>query len=65
MNANPRFRMGRVPVIPKQGKGKSEYNSVPSFLIKTYDIVSDPDTDDIISWTLEGNSFVILKTNEF
>ncbi|KDD73260.1 heat shock factor-like DNA-binding protein, partial [Helicosporidium sp. ATCC 50920] len=37
----------------------------PPFLIKTYDLVEDPATDDVVSWSTDGQSFVVWKPNEF
>ncbi|KAJ9177254.1 hypothetical protein P3X46_012491 [Hevea brasiliensis] len=40
--------------------------SVPApFLTKTYQLVDDPSTDDVISWNETGNTFVVWKTAEF
>ncbi|XP_039012507.1 heat shock factor protein HSF24-like [Hibiscus syriacus] len=40
--------------------------SVPApFLIKTYQLVDDPVTDDVISWNENGTSFVVWKTADF
>mmetsp|Transcript_6847 Transcript_6847/g.6714 ORF Transcript_6847/g.6714 Transcript_6847/m.6714 type:complete len:192 (-) Transcript_6847:885-1460(-) len=36
-----------------------------SFLSKTFDMVSHEDYRDIVSWTDDGNSFVIKDVNEF
>jgi hypothetical protein len=35
------------------------------FLSKTYEMVDDPLTDDVISWGENGNTFVVLKHAEF
>lgn len=43
----------------------TEFITVPSFLLKTYEIVDDPAYDDIVSWNKAGDAFVIYKTNEF
>ncbi|XP_022740578.1 heat shock factor protein HSF24-like [Durio zibethinus] len=40
--------------------------SVPApFLTKTYQLVDDPITDDVISWNENGTSFVVWKTADF
>ncbi|CAI9752846.1 unnamed protein product [Fraxinus pennsylvanica] len=40
--------------------------SVPApFLTKTYDLVGDPSSDDVISWNENGTAFVVWKTAEF
>ncbi|GLU05385.1 hypothetical protein SLE2022_224870 [Rubroshorea leprosula] len=40
-------------------------NAPPPFLSKTYDMVDDPATDAIVSWSLTNNSFVVWNTPEF
>lgn len=40
-------------------------NAPPPFLIKTYDMVDDPTTDDIVSWSSTNNSFVVWNPPEF
>ncbi|CAA6669638.1 unnamed protein product [Spirodela intermedia] len=37
----------------------------PPFLSKTYDIVDDPATDGIISWSSKNNSFIVWNPPEF
>ncbi|KAE8718512.1 Heat stress transcription factor B-1 [Hibiscus syriacus] len=40
--------------------------SVPApFLTKTYQLVDDPITDDVVSWSENGSSFVVWKTADF
>ncbi|KAI3893579.1 hypothetical protein MKW92_052249 [Papaver armeniacum] len=43
---------------------KLNRNSPIEFVSKTYDIVDDPTTDAIISWTESNNSFVIWQPSE-
>lgn len=38
---------------------------VPTFLVKTHTVVSDPACDDVVSWTADGLAFVIWKADEF
>eukprot|EP00299_Pterocystis_sp_00344_P008222 c3030_g1_i2.p1 GENE.c3030_g1_i2~~c3030_g1_i2.p1 ORF type:complete len:375 (+),score=71.72 c3030_g1_i2:162-1286(+) len=38
---------------------------VPAFLLKLYTMLEDPNTDDIISWTPAGDTFVVHKLPEF
>ncbi|KAF8052208.1 hypothetical protein N665_1588s0020 [Sinapis alba] len=40
-------------------------NSIPPFLSKTYDMVDDPLTDEVVSWSSGNNSFVVWKVPEF
>ncbi|KAK4477481.1 hypothetical protein RD792_016705 [Penstemon davidsonii] len=40
--------------------------SVPApFLTKTYDLVDDPTTNDVVSWNESGTTFVVWKNAEF
>ncbi|XVE82793.1 hypothetical protein DITRI_Ditri16bG0034100 [Diplodiscus trichospermus] len=42
------------------------HRSVPApFLTKTYQLVDDPNSDDVISWNENGTSFVVWKTADF
>ncbi|XP_076906920.1 heat shock factor protein HSF8-like [Bidens hawaiensis] len=43
----------------------STVNAPPPFLVKTYDIVDDPATDKVVSWTSSNNSFVVWDPPEF
>lgn len=38
---------------------------MPSFLLKTYEIVDEKKYDHIISWTEEGDKFIIKKLSDF
>ncbi|KAJ7011142.1 heat stress transcription factor A-1d [Populus alba] len=40
-------------------------NSPPPFLSKTYDMVDDPETDAVVSWSSTNNSFVVWNPPEF
>lgn len=40
-------------------------NALPPFLTKTYDMVDDPATDDIVSWSSNNNSFVVWNPPNF
>ncbi|XAR49518.1 hypothetical protein NMG60_11032751 [Bertholletia excelsa] len=37
----------------------------PPFLTKTYEMVEDPSTNSIVSWSLDGHSFVVWNPPEF
>ncbi|XP_024986102.1 heat shock factor protein HSF8-like [Cynara cardunculus var. scolymus] len=40
-------------------------NAPPPFLVKTYDMVDDPSTDMIVSWSATNNSFIVRDPPEF
>ncbi|OMO71395.1 Heat shock factor (HSF)-type, DNA-binding protein [Corchorus capsularis] len=49
-------------------KGLLEYvrkSTPPPFLLKTYMMVDDPATDDVISWNADGTGFVVWQPAEF
>ncbi|XP_022872474.1 heat stress transcription factor A-6b-like [Olea europaea var. sylvestris] len=37
----------------------------PPFLKKTYELVDDPNTDDVVSWSRGNNSFIVLDPQAF
>ncbi|KAK4773042.1 hypothetical protein SAY87_028061 [Trapa incisa] len=37
----------------------------PPFLLKTYMLVEDPQTDEVISWNADGSGFVVWQPTEF
>ncbi|XVF42904.1 hypothetical protein PTKIN_Ptkin01aG0403200 [Pterospermum kingtungense] len=39
--------------------------TVPPFLSKTYDVVDDPSTNSVVSWSSGNNSFIVWKVPEF
>ncbi|CAN8269746.1 unnamed protein product [Cochlearia groenlandica] len=43
----------------------SSSSSIPPFLSKTYDMVDDPATDEVVSWSGGNNSFVVWNVPEF
>ncbi|GAV77858.1 HSF_DNA-bind domain-containing protein [Cephalotus follicularis] len=43
----------------------AQANSVPPFLSKTYDVVDDPSTNSVVSWSDSNNSFVVWNVHEF
>ncbi|KAI8546893.1 hypothetical protein RHMOL_Rhmol07G0154800 [Rhododendron molle] len=40
-------------------------NAPPPFLAKTYDMVDDQSSDEIVSWSPTNNSFVVWNPPEF
>eukprot|EP00347_Sterkiella_histriomuscorum_P021892 403332401 len=46
-------------------KDQKQYTNVPSFLLKTYDIVNDPIYDKIICWNETDDGFIVKQPNEF
>lgn len=48
----------------KTGELSHRTNPTP-FLTKTYDLVNDPKSDDMISWNENGKAFVVWKPAEF
>ncbi|XP_027367462.1 heat stress transcription factor B-3-like [Abrus precatorius] len=40
-------------------------NTPPPFLLKTYMLVEDPSTNDVVSWNGDGTTFVVLQPVEF
>lgn len=52
--------------IPKQKPAStSEFLTVPSFLLKTYEIVNDESLNHIVRWNEAGDAFLIVKTHDF
>ncbi|XP_021768224.1 heat shock factor protein HSF8-like [Chenopodium quinoa] len=43
----------------------SNVNGPPPFLCKTYDMVDDPATDSVVSWSSTHNSFIVWNPPEF
>lgn len=44
---------------------RGSLNSPPPFLLKTYDMVDDPSTDSIVSWSVSDASFVVWSLPDF
>ncbi|KAK9079575.1 hypothetical protein SSX86_001248 [Deinandra increscens subsp. villosa] len=40
-------------------------NAPPPFLVKTYDMVDDPSSDAVVSWSAANNSFIVRDPPEF
>ncbi|CAA3021789.1 heat shock factor HSF8 [Olea europaea subsp. europaea] len=63
---------GKAPASTGEGGGAPPQavplplaNTPPPFLVKTYDMVDDPSTDKIVSWSTTNNSFVVWDSAEF
>ncbi|KAE9451785.1 hypothetical protein C3L33_16284, partial [Rhododendron williamsianum] len=52
-------------MIPTSAATSGISNSPPPFLSKTYDMVDDPSTDSIVSWSKSNNSFAVWNVPEF
>jgi hypothetical protein len=51
---------------PTNSKGGTNMHiNIPLFLQKTYDIICDPTSDDIIGWNEVGDGFVVKNVNKF
>ncbi|KAI5399200.1 heat stress transcription factor A-4c [Lathyrus oleraceus] len=46
-------------------EGQSSSNSIPHFLSKTFEMVSDPSTDAIVSWSSTNKSFIVWNQPDF
>ncbi|KAJ7952357.1 heat stress transcription factor B-2b [Quillaja saponaria] len=59
-----------APMLPVEQTGESvsleTQRSLPTpFLTKTYQLVDDPDVDDLISWNEDGTTFIVSRPAEF
>lgn len=55
---------GEQPVVPQPMEGLHDIGP-PPFLIKTYEMVDDPRTDRVVSWSRGGHSFVVWDPHAF
>ncbi|KAJ7527464.1 hypothetical protein O6H91_16G055800 [Diphasiastrum complanatum] len=63
---NPSSSSGIVindPTIPQTSEALLGL-ATPPFLTKTYDMIDDPNTDDIVSWSSRSNSFIVWSPPE-
>lgn len=56
---------GGALTLPPAPAPMPSANAPPPFLVKTYDMVDDPSTDKIVSWSPTNNSFVVWDPPEF
>ncbi|KAJ7294744.1 hypothetical protein O6H91_Y236000 [Diphasiastrum complanatum] len=54
----------QLPTVP-QPMDTLQSSAPPPFLTKTYDMVDDPATDEIVSWSSTNNSFVVWNFADF
>ncbi|KAL0855813.1 hypothetical protein Bca101_060966 [Brassica carinata] len=54
-----------VPTVNSSSASTAMVSSIPPFLSKTYDMVDDPLTDEVVSWSSGNNSFVVWNVPEF
>lgn len=55
---------GETPVVPQPVEGLHDAGP-PPFLTKTFDIVDDPASDHVVSWSRAGSSFVVWDPHAF
>lgn len=53
------------PLMPPVPAPIPNPNAPPPFLVKTYDMVDDPSSDKIVSWSPTNNSFIVRDPPEF
>lgn len=51
-------------VTPQPKEGLNEVGP-PPFLTKTFDMVEDPSTDSVVSWSEARNSFIVWDSHKF
>ena len=64
-NSSAVSRGGGVAAPPPPPHPIPNSNAPPPFLSKTYDMVDDPSTNSIVSWSPTNNSFVVWNPPEF
>lgn len=51
--------------MAKMQKAQSQRAEPIPFLAKTYELVDNPDNENLVSWTANGASFIVKDTNKF
>ncbi|KAI4298174.1 hypothetical protein L6164_031765 [Bauhinia variegata] len=51
--------------VSMMDEGQGSSSSLPPFLMKTYEMVDDPSTDSVVSWSANNRSFVVWNPPEF
>uniref|UniRef100_A0A7N0TMY3 HSF-type DNA-binding domain-containing protein n=1 Tax=Kalanchoe fedtschenkoi TaxID=63787 RepID=A0A7N0TMY3_KALFE len=54
-----------VIILPRQTHEKLREIGVPQFFSKLYEIVDDPNTDYLVQWGFDGQSFLVHDANAF
>ncbi|XP_048338887.1 heat shock factor protein 3-like [Sphaerodactylus townsendi] len=57
--------MKKAEAAPGGGNGNPDATAVPGFLAKLWALVEDPGTDDVVSWSRNGQNFSILDEQRF
>ncbi|CAN4092897.1 unnamed protein product [Withania somnifera] len=60
----PRSNEPSMWINPQPMEGLHE-NGPPPFLTKTYELVDDPNTNDVVSWSRGNNSFIVWDPQTF
>uniref|UniRef100_A0A0A0KYD7 HSF-type DNA-binding domain-containing protein n=1 Tax=Cucumis sativus TaxID=3659 RepID=A0A0A0KYD7_CUCSA len=64
-NRNEEKKLGSWPPRTAENEIRMRKSTPAPFLMKTYRMVEDPATDDVISWNSDGTAFVVWQTAEF
>ncbi|XP_008460754.3 heat stress transcription factor B-3 [Cucumis melo] len=64
-NRNEEKKLESWPPWTAESEIRMRKSTTAPFLMKTYRMVEDPGTDDVISWNSDGTAFVVWQTAEF
>ncbi|MED6151751.1 hypothetical protein PIB30_085442 [Stylosanthes scabra] len=59
------FPSSSLPAAPPQARERIHEIGPPPFLTKTFDVVDDPTTNHVVSWSRGGSSFVVWDLHTF